>query len=82
MGSHSLPFVTGRVASVVRLQRVCKLCQTGNPGDEQYRVQLAVFKCPALQGVADKSNGLFGDHATTMVQFMWRTVIMALRARH
>ncbi len=94
MGSHSLPCVTGRVANIPRAQRVCTLCQTGNLGDEQH----LVFECPALQGFRDRYNGLFGDHAATMIQScgnmtlvqlrnssknVWtHTVILALRARH
>ncbi len=30
------------------------------------------FECPALQGIRDISNGLFGGHAAAMVQFMWQ----------
>ena len=51
-----------------RLQRVCTLCQTGNLGNEQH----LVFKCPALQGVRDGDDGLFGDRSPTMVRFMWQ----------
>ena len=48
--------------------RVCTLCQTGNLGDEQH----LVFQCSALQGIRDRYNGLFGDHAATMVHPMWQ----------
>jgi len=39
--------------------------QTGNLGDEQHL--LVVFECPPLQGVRDRYNGLFMDHADTMI---------------
>jgi len=35
-------------------------------------MQHLVFECPALQGLRDRYNGLFRDHAATMVQFMWQ----------
>ena len=77
MGNHSLPCVTGRVASIHRAQRVCGLCQTENVGDEQ---QL-VFESPALQGVRDRYNGHFGDCAAIMVQFMWQSCSYAIHHR-
>ncbi len=30
------------------------------------------FECPGLQDIRDKYQGLFGEHATTMLQFMWQ----------
>ena len=37
-------------------------------GDEQH----VVFECPGLQDIRDRYQGLFGEHATTMLQFMWQ----------
>ena len=31
-----------------------------------------MFECPGLQDIRDKHPGLFGEHATTMLQFMWQ----------
>ena len=42
-----------------------------NPGDEQH----VVFECPGLQDIRDRYQGLFGEHAITMVQFMWQEAI-------
>jgi len=56
-----------RHAADALAQGVCTLCHTGNLGDEQH----LVFNCPALQEIRDRYNALFGDHAATMVQFMW-----------
>jgi len=33
---------------------------------------------PALQGVRDRYNGSFGDHAATMTHFMWQHDIRAV----
>ena len=41
--------------------------QTDSPGDEQH----LVFECPALR-LREVYNRLFGDHATTRIQFMWQ----------
>ena len=67
-GSLTLPCVTGRAANIPGAHTFCTLCQTGNLGDEQH----AVFECPALQGIKDRYNNLFGHHAATMVQFRWQ----------
>ena len=37
-------------------------------GDEQH----VVFECPGLQDIRDRHLGLFGEHAATMIQFMWQ----------
>ena len=68
MGCHNLPWDLGRRQGVGRLHRVCTLCAGGNPGDEQH----AVFECPGLEDIRDKHQGLFGEHAATMLQFMWQ----------
>ena len=68
MGCHNLPWDLGRRQGIGRLHRVCTLCAGGNPGDEQH----AVFECPGLQDIRDKHQGLFGEHAATMLQFMWQ----------
>ena len=46
----------------------CIGCAGENPGDEQH----VVFECPGLQDIRDGYQGLFGEHATTMLQFMWQ----------
>ena len=53
---------------IPRLHRVCTLCAGGNPGDEQH----VVFECPGLQDIRDRYQGLFGEHAATMLHFMWQ----------
>ena len=68
MGCHNLPWDLGRRQGIGRLHRVCTLCAGGNPGDEQH----VVFECPGLQDIRDKHQGLFGEHAATMLQFMWQ----------
>ena len=68
MGCHNLPWDLGRRQGIGRLHRVCTLCAGGHPGDEQH----AVFECPGLQDIRDKHQGLFGEHAATMLQFMWQ----------
>ena len=57
------------------------MCQSGNLGDEQHLVLLVVFECPALQRIKDKSSGLFGVHAATMVQSMWQHETRAVHER-
>ena len=45
------------------------LCMRGEHlGDEQH----VVFECPGLQAIRDRHVGLFGEHAATMIQFMWQ----------
>ena len=68
MGCHNLPWDLGRRQGVPRLHRVCTLCAGENPGDEQH----VVFECPGLQDIRDRYPGLFGEHAATMLQFMWQ----------
>ena len=68
MGCHIHPWDLGRRQGIGRLHRVCTLCAGGNPGDEQH----VVFECPGLQDIRDKHQGLFGEHAATMFQFMWQ----------
>ena len=68
MGCHNLPWDLGRRQGIPRLHRVCALCAGDNPGDEQH----VMFECPGLQDIRDKHQGLFGEHAATMLQFMWQ----------
>ena len=68
MGCHNLPWDLGRRQGIPRLHRVCALCTGDNPGDEQH----VIFECPGLQDIRDKHQGLFGEHAATMLQFMWQ----------
>ena len=68
MGCHNLPWDLGRRQGIPRLHRVRTLCAGENPGDEQH----VVFECPGLQDIRDRYQGLFGEHATTMLQFMWQ----------
>ena len=71
----------GRVANILTAHRVCTFCQPGNLGVEQH--PKLVFECLALRNacrevdisgvtlsVTDSYNGLIGDQAATMVQFM------------
>jgi hypothetical protein len=58
-----LPCGTGRVANIPRAEKVCTLCSDWQSSNEQS----LVFECLTLQGVTDACNGLFGDHAATMV---------------
>ncbi len=51
---------------ISRPQRVCRLCQTGRPGDEPH----LVFDCPAMQPVRDRHPNLFEGLAA--IQSMWR----------
>ena len=45
------------------------LCCAGEHlGDEQH----VVFECPGLQAIRDRHLGLFGEHAATMIQFIWQ----------
>jgi len=58
--------IIGRVTSNPRLETFahCVSClQIGN-----HQEQHLVFEWPALQGVRDRYDGLFGHHAATMVQ--------------
>ncbi len=64
----SLPWDLGRRQGVPRLHRVCTLCAGENPGDEQH----VVFECPGLHDIRDRYPGVFGEHAATMLQFMWQ----------
>ena len=59
---------TSMACQFPRLHRVCTLCAGGNPGDEQH----VVFERPGLQDIRDRYQGLFGEHAATMLQFMWQ----------
>ncbi len=68
MGCHNLPWDLGRRQGIPRLHRVCTLCAGENPGDEQH----VVFECPGLQDIRDRYQGLFGEHAATMLQFVWQ----------
>ena len=68
MGCHNLPWDLGRRQGIPRLHRVCTLCAGENPGDEQH----VVFECPGLQDIRDRYQNLFGEHAATMLQFMWQ----------
>ena len=38
MGSHNLPCAVGRMQGVARAQRICTLCDSAQPGDEQHLV--------------------------------------------
>ena len=67
MGCHNLPWDLGRRQGVPRLQQVCTLCA----GDERH----VVFECPGLQDICDGHEGLFGEHAATVIQFMWQNDI-------
>ena len=53
---------------LLELRESFTLCQTGNLVNEQH----LVLEGPALQGIRDRYNGVFGDHAATLVQFMWQ----------
>ena len=33
---------------------------------------LSTLVCPGLQDIRDRYQGLFGEHAATMLQFMWQ----------
>ena len=33
---------------------------------------LSTLECPGLQDIRDRYQGLFGEHAATMLQFMWQ----------
>ena len=68
LGCHNLPWDLGRRQGVPRLHRVCTLCAGEHLGDEQH----VVFECPGLQAIRDRHLGLFGEHAATMIQFMWQ----------
>lgn len=48
------------------IKAVCTLCLTGNLGDEQHVVSVY----PTLQEIIEIYNGLYGDHAATMVHEM------------
>jgi hypothetical protein len=50
------------------LQRLCPHCDMHTVGDEQH----VVFECATLQPVRDRFPTLFGDHITTMQDFMWQ----------
>ena len=66
MGCHNLPWDLGRRQGVPRLLRVCTLCAAENLGAEQH----AVFECLGLKDVRDKHQGVFGEHAATVLHFM------------
>ena len=68
MGSRGFPCVIGRMQGVPRAQRVCPLCQSGQLGDEQH----PVFHCTGLQAVRYRHEDIFGEHATTMLEFIWQ----------
>ena len=68
LGCHNLPWDLGRRQGVPRLHRICTLYAGEHLGDEQH----VVFECPGLQAIRDRHVGLFGEHAATMIQFMWQ----------
>ena len=68
LGCHNLPWDLGRRQGVPRLHRICTLCAGEHLGDEQH----VVVECPGLQAIRDRHVGLFGEHAATMIQFMWQ----------
>ena len=61
----------GWVAIIFRGIWVVGKVLAGCIGSAPY-VQVAVFECPGLQDIRDKHQGLFGEHAATMLQFMWQ----------
>ena len=60
--------------TIHRPQIVCTLCPTGNVGDEQH----IILSAQQEGNLRDRYNGLFGDHAVTMDQFMWQHNINAV----
>ena len=68
LGCHKLPWDVGSRTAVPRSQRFCHVCNIGQPGDEYH----LVFESQGLQHIRDRYPALFGDHARTMVQFMWQ----------
>ncbi len=68
MGCHGLASDIGRRTGVLRLQRLCPHCDMHTVGDERH----VVFGCATLQPVRDRFPTLFGDHITTMQDFMWQ----------
>ena len=68
LGCHNLPRDVGSRTAVPRSQRFCTVCHGGQPGDEFH----LVFECQGLRYIRLNYPGLFGQHAGTMVQFMWQ----------
>jgi len=58
VGSHRLPCICVMVA----LQTFLELRKSAHCVEQHL-----VVECPALQGLEDRYNGLFGDHAATIV---------------
>jgi hypothetical protein len=56
------------VHGVSTSHRFCTTCPSRLLGDEQH----SVFEYQALQAVHHKYLAMFGAHAQTMIQFMWR----------
>ena len=69
LGCHNLPRDVGSRNAIPRAQRICQICHSGFPGDELH----LVFECQGLQCIRDKYPHLFGQHARTMLQFIWQT---------
>ena len=67
-GSHNLPSVTGRFSGTPRHLRKCLHCASGAICDEYH----LVFECPALADLRQEYSCLFGDHASTVLLFVWQ----------
>ena len=76
MGCHNLPRDMGSRTAVPRSQRLCTVCQVGQPGDEYHQV----FECQGLHHIRDKYPGLFEQR--TMVQFMWQADLHGVAKCH
>ena len=69
LGCHNLPRDIGSRNAVPRSERTCQICNSGLPGDELH----VVFECQGLQTIRDRYPDLFGQHARTMLQFIWQS---------
>ncbi len=61
-----LPRDVGSRTVVPRSQRLCDVCHVGQPVDKRH----LVFECQGLESTRRNYPGLFGQRASTMIQFM------------
>jgi len=68
LGCHKMPRDVGPGTAVPRSQRLCSVCHAGQPGDDYH----LVFECQGLEYIRQNYPGLVGQHASTMIHYMWQ----------
>ena len=67
MGCHRLPIEQGRHLRLPRARRVCRLCSTGQLGDERHML----LECPALSDVRAAFSELISQSSGVMARLVW-----------